>query len=148
METSKSTSAPDLTQRPPRSPRLQLGGYVLLPRILDKGRALLAGKLGEYHYNGKGMDRHFFNFTGLDHETLKEQIAKGGGDGDLLAWILRAYTWQTNLAVELGRRAGPWTIQLWTEPIRSIAGVYQQRRGDVGYANARRHKVGDRLAAI
>jgi hypothetical protein len=43
-------SATELTQRPPRSPRGQLGGYVLLPRILDKGRALLAGKLGEYCY--------------------------------------------------------------------------------------------------
>jgi len=34
----------DLTQRPPRSPRLTLGGYVILPRMLDKGRAQLAGK--------------------------------------------------------------------------------------------------------
>jgi hypothetical protein len=34
--------APDLTQRAPRSPRLKLGGSVLLPRILDKERALQA----------------------------------------------------------------------------------------------------------
>jgi hypothetical protein len=31
--------APNLTQRPPRSPRVRLGGYVVLARILDKGRA-------------------------------------------------------------------------------------------------------------
>ena len=43
-------NAPDLTQRPPRSPRVRLGGYALLPRMLDKGRATLAGKNGEYHY--------------------------------------------------------------------------------------------------
>ncbi len=30
---------PDLTQFPPRSPRVRLGGYVILPRMLDKGRA-------------------------------------------------------------------------------------------------------------
>ncbi len=36
---SSSISAPDLTQRPPRSPRVRLGGLVLLPRMLDKGRA-------------------------------------------------------------------------------------------------------------
>jgi hypothetical protein len=84
---STSNSTPDLTQRPPRSPRVRLGGYVLLPRILDKGRAALAGKLGEYHYGGKGMDRHFFNFVGLDNEALKIEIAKGLGDGDLLAWV-------------------------------------------------------------
>jgi hypothetical protein len=28
--------------------RARLGGFVLLPRILDKGRATLAGKNGEY----------------------------------------------------------------------------------------------------
>ena len=50
MSTSK-LSAPYLTQRPPRSPRTRLGGYVLLPRMLDKGRATLAGMNGEYHYN-------------------------------------------------------------------------------------------------
>ena len=75
-------STSDLTRRPPRSPRVRLGGYVLLPRILDKGRASLAGNLGEYHFAGKGMDRHFFNFVGLDHEALAKEIAKGGGDGD------------------------------------------------------------------
>src|SRR5580693_8594786 len=75
-------SEPDLTQHPPRSPRLRLGGYVLLPRILDKGRATLAGKLGEYHYAGKGMDRHFFNFVGLDHESLKKELAKGASDSE------------------------------------------------------------------
>jgi hypothetical protein len=84
---------------------LRLGGYVLLPRILDKGRALLTGKLGEYRYNGTGMDRHFFNFTGLDHETLKEQITKGGGDGELLAWI------QAN--AKFPRQ--PWEIAAWSD---------------------------------
>ena len=33
----------DLTQRPPRSPRVRLGGYVILPRMLDKGRATING---------------------------------------------------------------------------------------------------------
>ena len=48
----------DLTQRPPRSHRVRLGGYVMLPRILDKGRALNAGKIGVYRYGAKSMDRH------------------------------------------------------------------------------------------
>jgi hypothetical protein len=98
-------STPDLTQRPPRSPRVRLGGYVLLPRILDKGRASLAGKLGEYHYGGKGMDRHFFNFVGLDQEALKTEIAKGGGDLDLLTWI------QANAK----HPRQPWEIAAWSE---------------------------------
>ena len=33
--------APDLTKQPPRSPRVRLGGYVILPRCLDKGRATI-----------------------------------------------------------------------------------------------------------
>jgi hypothetical protein len=102
---SKTISAPDLTQRPPRSPRVRLGGYVLLPRILDKGRAALAGKLGEYHFAGKGMDRHFFNFVGLDHEALKAELGKGGGDGDLLAWV------QANAK----HPRQPWEITAWSE---------------------------------
>ena len=36
-------NAPDLTQRPPRSPRVRLGGYTILPRLLDKARATIAG---------------------------------------------------------------------------------------------------------
>ena len=52
-------SAPDLTQFPPRSGRVKLGGYVHLPRLLDKARASLTGKAGEYHYNC-ALDQHFF----------------------------------------------------------------------------------------
>lgn len=77
----------DLTQRPPRSPRVRLGGYVLLPRVLDKCRAEIAGTSGDYHYNCP-MDRRFFEFAGLDHEALKTEVAKGGGDGEVLAWVL------------------------------------------------------------
>ncbi|HTA29580.1 MAG TPA: DUF5069 domain-containing protein [Candidatus Cybelea sp.] len=103
MNTNDST--PDLTQRPPRSPRVRLGGYVLLPRILDKGRAALAGKLGAYHFAGAGMDRHFFNFTGVEFEALKNEIARGGGDGELLAWV--------NANAKLPRQ--PWEIAAWSD---------------------------------
>ncbi len=82
---------------------MRLGGYVLLPRILDKGRASLSGKLGEYHYAGKGMDRHFFNFTGLDHESLKAQLAKGISDSEVLAWV------QANAK----HQRQPWEITAW-----------------------------------
>jgi hypothetical protein len=41
----------DLTQRPPRSFRVRLGNYVILARMLDKGRATVAGKNGDYKYN-------------------------------------------------------------------------------------------------
>ena len=38
-----SLQTPDLTKFPPRSPRVRLGGYAILPRMLDKGRAELTG---------------------------------------------------------------------------------------------------------
>jgi|SRR5581483_2555718 len=104
-------SAPDLTQHPPRSPRVRLGGYVLLPRILDKGRAALANKLGAYHYAGKGMDRHFFEFVGLNHETLQQQLARGISDTEALAWV------QANAKPH----RTPWEISAWAD--------YHLRRG-------------------
>jgi hypothetical protein len=79
-------SAPDLTKRPPRSPRVRLGGYVILPRALDKGRATLEGKNGEFHFNCP-LDQQFLCFAGIDADALKAQIAQGKGDGEILEWI-------------------------------------------------------------
>lgn len=76
----------DLTQRPPRSPRVRLGGYVLLPRMLDKCRAELDGKNGEYHYNCP-LDKRFLGFTGIDADALKAEVAKGLSDSEILTWI-------------------------------------------------------------
>ncbi len=47
------------TTSPPRSPRVKLGGYASsLPSVIDKGRAVIAaGNWGEYHFEGKGLDR-------------------------------------------------------------------------------------------
>jgi hypothetical protein len=77
---------PDLTQHPPRSPRVRLGGYVILPRMLDKGRATLAGKHGEYHYDCP-TDQRFLTFVGIDAKALSKQLATGKGDGEVLEWI-------------------------------------------------------------
>ncbi len=93
----------NLTLRPPRSPRTRLGGYVLLPRLIDKCRAELAGTSGEFHYNCP-LDRRFFNFTGIDHEALKSEVAKGLGDGELLVWI------QANATL----KRDEWEIAQWS----------------------------------
>jgi hypothetical protein len=77
---------PDLTKQPPRSPRVRLGGYVILPRMLDKGRAALIGKNGDYNY-ACPLDQRFLEFTGVDPKALKKQLAAGKGDGDILKWI-------------------------------------------------------------
>jgi len=61
-------TTPDLTQHPPRSARVRLGGYAILPRMLDKGRATLASKNGEYHY-ACPMDQRLLQFLGLDDDA-------------------------------------------------------------------------------
>jgi hypothetical protein len=81
-----SLHTPDLTKRPPRSPRARLGGYVILPRMLDKGRAAIAGKNGEYHY-ACPLDQRFLEFAGINPKALKKELAKGKGDGEILQWI-------------------------------------------------------------
>jgi hypothetical protein len=79
-------SAPDFTQHPPRSPRVRLGGYVHLPRLLDKARAELAGKNAEFHYNCP-LDRHFFEFTGIADTVLLAEVRLGRTDTEMLAWV-------------------------------------------------------------
>jgi len=76
----------DLTQRPPRSMRTQLGRYAILPRLLDKARATIAGTNGEYHYNCP-VDQYFFKFVGIDEAELKTELTTGKGDGEILEWI-------------------------------------------------------------
>ena len=77
---------PDLAQHPPRSPRVRLGGFAHLPRLLDKCRASIAGKNAEYQY-GSPMDQRFLQFTGLDPEILRAEVAKGLSDAEIIAWI-------------------------------------------------------------
>lgn len=100
----------DLTQRPPRSPRATLGGYALLPRMLDKARASINGKNGEYHYNCP-LDQHILTFLGVNPDELLAEIKTGKGDTEVLAWITEH---QKNSHT-------PWEIQSWTQ--------YQNQRG-------------------
>ena len=79
---------PDLTQHPPRSPRVRLGGFAHLPRLLDKARALAAGKQGAYEYPAM-MDRHFLAFTGIDADELLAEVRRDRPDGEMLAWVLQ-----------------------------------------------------------
>jgi hypothetical protein len=103
-------AAPNLTQRPPRSPRCRLGGYVLLPRMLDKGRATIAGQNGEFHYNCP-LDQHILNYLGLDPDALLAELRAGKGDGEILEWI----------SANAKSKHAPWEIEQWS--------VFQEKRG-------------------
>ena len=110
MSTTSTLSAPDLTKRPPRSGRCRLGGYALLPRMLDKGRAEIAGLNGEYNFNCP-LDQHILNFLGIDAAALREQLTTGKGDGEILEWI----------NANAKHKRSPWEIEQWSD--------FQQRRG-------------------
>ena len=97
-------AAPDITLRPPRSPRVRLGGFALLPRLLDKCRAALIGKNGEYNY-ACPLDQHFFRYTGIDPAALQAVVATGKGDGEVLEWI----------QIHAPIRNQPWKIAQWSE---------------------------------
>jgi hypothetical protein len=54
--------------------------------MLDKGRAQISGKNGEYHYNCP-LDQHFVDFAGIDPEALLVELQAGKGDGEILEWV-------------------------------------------------------------
>ena len=62
----------DLTLRPPRSARVRLGGFAILVRILDKGRATISKSNGEYIYNSP-TDEHVLRFLGFDPEAKNQK---------------------------------------------------------------------------
>ena len=102
---SQSKHAFDLTKQAPRSCYVRLGGYVILPRLIDKARAGSAGTLGDYHDGPKGMNGQFLRFLGIEFAAIKEQIANGGGDAEILAWV------EDNAKF----KRQPWEIAAWSE---------------------------------
>jgi hypothetical protein len=79
-------SAPDLTEHPPRSVRVRIGGYAHLARLLDKARASIAGKVAGYHYNCS-LDQKLFAFTGITADAMLAEIKTGKSDLEILTWI-------------------------------------------------------------
>lgn len=79
-------SAPDLTQHPPRSVRVRIGGYAHLARLLDKARADIASKAADYHYNCP-LDQQLFAFTGITADTMLAEIKSGKTDAEILTWL-------------------------------------------------------------
>jgi len=104
-----SYATPDLTHYPPRSPRVRLGGYVHLPRLLDMARAFAAGKNGDYNYNC-GLDRRFFTFTGIDAEAFLAAVKTGKGDTAMLAWVTEN--------AKPARAA--WEIEAWSRWVEAL----------------------------
>ena len=102
--------APDLPRHPPRSPRTRLGGFVHLPRLIDKARAVVAGTNGEYHYECP-FDKQFFGFTGVDAAAFLAEVKAGKSDSELLAFVHAAGSPKRN-----GSEIASWSawMERWT----------------------------------
>ena len=79
----------DLTKEAPRSPRIRVGGYAILGRTIDKCRALVAGNIGEYHFDCP-LDNMLFGFKGVKGEDFKAQIEQGASDQEIVEWLNRS----------------------------------------------------------
>jgi hypothetical protein len=132
MSLSSLQNAPDLRTGFPRSPNTSLGFYVLLPRIIDKCRATVAGTNGEYNYNCP-LDRQFFDFTEVDAEQFKAQVAAGKSDEELLAWV------QANSCQRSEEAIKAWSYRMrWRRPDgEEMMGYFETLRLQVAPDNDR-----------
>ena len=92
----------DLTREYPRSPRERLGGYLHLPRMIDKARAKAAGTLGEYIYPCP-LDQSLLEFTGISGDAFYESV-KERDDQGILDWIK-----------ETAKNQNPKEIEEWNQ---------------------------------
>jgi Domain of unknown function (DUF5069) len=92
----------------PRSPYEKLGGYVHLPRLIDKARLHRKGLLNGYNYKTVGFDKHFLAFLNLDGDAFEEIANKLDTDGAILKWVQ-----------ENGVRHSPEAIEQWNQAMIS-----------------------------
>lgn len=71
----------------PRSPYDKLGGYVHLPRLIDKAKLHRQGLLNGYNYKTVGFDKHLLAFLKLDPDAFEEASHRLETDSDILNWV-------------------------------------------------------------
>src|SRR5438477_309473 len=70
----------------PRSPYEKLGGYVHLPRLIDKAKLSRKGLLDGYNYKTVGFDKHLLSFLKLDGDAFEEAVHRLENDDEILSW--------------------------------------------------------------
>jgi len=73
----------------PRSPYERLGGYVHLPRLIDKARLHHRGLLEGYNYKTIGFDQHLLAFLKIDPDEFEKVANEQEDDAAVLAWITK-----------------------------------------------------------
>lgn len=76
----------DLTKQAPSSPRNRVGGFVIAKRTIDKCRASLHGKLGEYHYDCP-LDNVLFGFKEITGDQFKAAVKASKTYEEIGDWL-------------------------------------------------------------
>ena len=108
----------DLTKEAPRSPRIRVGGHAILGRTIDKCRALVAGNIGEYHFDCP-LDNMLFGFKGVKGDDFKAQIEKGASDQQMIEWL-----------DQNGERKTPDEIKRWADEVEATRPYDDPERRD------------------
>lgn len=81
-------SPSDLTKGPPRSPRKELGGLCMLPRMIDIARAKLpGGNIGQYQI-GRGMSGLVLAHLGMDVAEFVACVREATNEEEIAARLL------------------------------------------------------------
>jgi hypothetical protein len=97
----------DLTKEAPHSPRHRIAGFVIASRAVDKCRASVAGKLGEYRYDCP-LDKMLFNFKGITGEQFKTAVQAATEYEQVGAWL------QANGTAKTAAEIKTWSDQMET----------------------------------
>jgi hypothetical protein len=99
----KKVTGKDLRKEAPRSPRIRVGGYAILGRTIDKCRALVAGEIGEYHFDCP-LDNMLFGFKGVKGNDFKAQIEQGASDQESSNGLIKAASRKRRWKSDDGRK--------------------------------------------
>ena len=97
----------DLTKQAPHSPRERIAGFAIASRTVDKCRASITGKLGEYHYDCP-LDNMLFSFKGINGEQFQTAVQASKNYEDVGVWL------QAN-----GKPKTPAEIKTWSDEMEA-----------------------------
>ena len=88
----------------PRSPYEKLGGYVHLPRLIDKAKLHRKGLLDGYNYKTVGFDKHLLAFLRIKGDAFEEIANELDDDAKILEWVKKN-----------GTKHSPEEIEHWNQ---------------------------------
>ncbi len=97
----------DLTRQAPSSPRERVGGYVIAKRAVDKCRANLNGKRGEYNFDCP-LDNVLFDFKEITGAQFQAAVQAAKTYEEIGAWL------NAN-----GAKKTPKEVKAWSDKVEA-----------------------------